>query len=225
MNMQAKSLAHAPGPAHSALDDLLSRVRGEYDEMPGLSLTMPQAQRLWALDQQTCAVVLRTLVEGRFLRRTPHGRYVRSEQARGVNGSANVDTRHRKGTVVYVYLSAGHKRGSAEALELAHQLSCWHDEMVIHARAVARDGAGVQCNESCPHARAIELWAAAREMLGEAAHQLAFLKAAAGASDTEADASVAFEPVEHAVGSTASEPSRRVDGITRGGHEKSSARS
>lgn len=64
----------------ASLDDLVRRVRGEYDEMPGLSLTMPQAQRLWALDHPTCSVLLRALVEARFLRRTARGRYVRAEQ-------------------------------------------------------------------------------------------------------------------------------------------------
>jgi Fic family protein len=63
------------------LDDLLTRVRAEYVEMPGLSLTLAQAQRLWTLDQATCASVLRTLVERRFLRTTARGRYVRVEHA------------------------------------------------------------------------------------------------------------------------------------------------
>lgn len=65
------------------LDDLLRQVRGEYEEMPGLSLTLAQAQRLWALDRPTCAWVLQTLVEGRFLRTTARGRYVRTEHAVG----------------------------------------------------------------------------------------------------------------------------------------------
>ncbi len=80
---------------------------------------------------------------------------------------------------MYVYLAAAHQNGSIEAVELAHELSSWHDQMVMHARAVARQGSGGRCDESCPHARAIELWRAAREILGDAAHQLAFLKTAA----------------------------------------------
>jgi nucleotide-binding universal stress UspA family protein len=83
----------------------------------------------------------------------------------------------RKGMVVQLYLSVAHRTGSAEALELAEQLSAWHDEMVVHARAVARNGAA-QCDDACPHARAVELWRAAREILGEAAERLGFLKAA-----------------------------------------------
>ena len=76
---------HANAVAHTAraprLDDLLRQARGEYAEMPGLSLTLAQAQRLWALDQSTCSLVLRTLVEHRFLRTTARGRYVRAEHA------------------------------------------------------------------------------------------------------------------------------------------------
>jgi hypothetical protein len=82
---------------------------------------------------------------------------------------------------VYVYLAAAHQNGSTEALELAHQLSSWHDQMVMHARVVAREGTAARCHESCPHARAIDLWRIAREILGDAAHQFGFLKAAAAA--------------------------------------------
>jgi hypothetical protein len=56
---------------------LTRRVQSEYAEMPGLSVTMPQAQRLLDLDRATCALVFKALVHRRFLRRTAHGRYVR----------------------------------------------------------------------------------------------------------------------------------------------------
>jgi Fic family protein len=61
------------------LDELTVRVRGEYREMPGLSLTVPQAQRLWGLERATCQALFEQLVETRFLRRTRHGRFVRWE--------------------------------------------------------------------------------------------------------------------------------------------------
>jgi hypothetical protein len=57
-------------------DLLISRVRGEYYEMPGLKLTVPQACRLWQLDAPTCEVVLGLLVDERFLLRTPEGSYI-----------------------------------------------------------------------------------------------------------------------------------------------------
>jgi hypothetical protein len=84
---------------------------------------------------------------------------------------------------MHLYLSVAHRTGSARAVELAEQLSTWHDDMVVHARAVARGGAA-QCDDSCPHARAVELWRTARETLGEAADRLVFLKKAAAESSS-----------------------------------------
>lgn len=66
---------------------LLLRVRGEYLEMPGLRLTLPQAARLWGLDQGLALALLEALVEAGFLARTSDGRYCRrsdGELARAV---------------------------------------------------------------------------------------------------------------------------------------------
>ncbi len=60
-----------------AIGELLLRVAGEYREMPGLSLTVPQAERLWGLDASTCATLLTALIERRVLTRTASGAYVR----------------------------------------------------------------------------------------------------------------------------------------------------
>ena len=62
----------------SEMLELLSRVEGEYREMPGLSLTVSQAERLWRLDSSTCAFVLALLRERRVLRRTTNGSYLRN---------------------------------------------------------------------------------------------------------------------------------------------------
>ena len=61
-----------PAPA-----DLMCRVRGEYLEMPGLSLTLDQARRLWGLERHTCDRLLSALVDGGFLWRRPDGTYIR----------------------------------------------------------------------------------------------------------------------------------------------------
>jgi hypothetical protein len=58
--------------------ELTRRVQAEYAEMPGLSVTLPQAQRLLATDRDTCAAVLEALIKRRILRRTGRGRYVRA---------------------------------------------------------------------------------------------------------------------------------------------------
>jgi hypothetical protein len=68
--------------AHGPIDEsLLARIVGEYDEMPGLSLTPQQAQRLWRMDEATCRASLNFLVHRRILAVTPRGRYVKRENA------------------------------------------------------------------------------------------------------------------------------------------------
>ena len=57
--------------------DVLSRIRGEYLEMPGLRLTGAQAQRLWGLDRDVCDALLAMLVDANFLSRTRDGAFVR----------------------------------------------------------------------------------------------------------------------------------------------------
>jgi hypothetical protein len=57
--------------------DVLRRVKGEYTQMPGLSLTAAQAQRLWGLDREICDALLGALVDARFLNRTREGAFVR----------------------------------------------------------------------------------------------------------------------------------------------------
>ena len=55
--------------------ELLDRIRGEFREMPGLSLTLRQAARLWNLDSVTCDIALRILVEERYLAHTGRGSF------------------------------------------------------------------------------------------------------------------------------------------------------
>jgi hypothetical protein len=57
-------------------DALLARIRGEYQEMPGLRLTVAQASRLWQLDALTCTAVVEALVAHGFLVRTRDGAFV-----------------------------------------------------------------------------------------------------------------------------------------------------
>jgi hypothetical protein len=58
------------------LNDLIALVRSEYREMPGLSLTLEQAQRLWSLDRSTCVMLFERLVQMGVLRTTKRGRYI-----------------------------------------------------------------------------------------------------------------------------------------------------
>ena len=58
--------------------ELLTRVCGEYREMPGMRLTIDQAMRLWVLDRKTCSDVLDSLVAAHFLERDNRGQYARA---------------------------------------------------------------------------------------------------------------------------------------------------
>ena len=53
--------------------NLHARIRAEYGEMPGLSLTLPQASRLFNIERGQCERVLGALVE--------HGHLSRAGQA------------------------------------------------------------------------------------------------------------------------------------------------
>lgn len=74
----------SPPPAGQSLSSavassslILDRIRGEFREMPGLSLTLEQARRLWSLDAPTCSEALSYLAEAGFLCRKPNGTYAR----------------------------------------------------------------------------------------------------------------------------------------------------
>lgn len=56
----------------------LGRISGEYRESPGLRLTIPEASRLWGLDDLVCAALLAALVDAGVLHRTTAGAFVRA---------------------------------------------------------------------------------------------------------------------------------------------------
>jgi hypothetical protein len=62
---------------------ITERVRGEFREMPGLTLTLAQAGRLWSLDAGTCMDVLSHLVDAGFLCRRPDGAFCRASDLTG----------------------------------------------------------------------------------------------------------------------------------------------
>ena len=70
-----------PAPISPAVD-LLQRIQCEFLEMPGLRLTERQARRLWNLESVACANILRVLVDGGFLFRTPDGSFMHVDQAK-----------------------------------------------------------------------------------------------------------------------------------------------
>ena len=57
---------------------LLRRIRAEYLEMPGLRLTVEQAQRLCGVERTLCKTLLDALVDARFLCVKSDGAYARA---------------------------------------------------------------------------------------------------------------------------------------------------
>ena len=53
------------------------RVRAEFDEMPGMTLTMRQASRLFGIEGDICQTVFERLVTMSYLRWTPSGSITR----------------------------------------------------------------------------------------------------------------------------------------------------
>ena len=65
-------------PRSAPLAALLQRVREQYRDMPGLTLTKPQAMLLFGVAPSVCAAMFRALVMENFLSRTGDGVFVRS---------------------------------------------------------------------------------------------------------------------------------------------------
>jgi hypothetical protein len=72
----AISRVSAASERHTSNERLVRRIRAEFLEMPGLCLTLEQAQRLWCLEPHACEALLNTLIDSRFLRRTNRGLFV-----------------------------------------------------------------------------------------------------------------------------------------------------
>lgn len=61
-----------------------TRIRRDFGLLPGLALTVPQARRLWALQDRECRELLDALVADGFLRVRSDARYVMREASRRV---------------------------------------------------------------------------------------------------------------------------------------------
>ena len=60
------------------VERVTERVRAEFDEMPGLILTMPQASKFFGLDHEMTQSVIGRLVGSAYLKKTSDGSLVRS---------------------------------------------------------------------------------------------------------------------------------------------------
>ena len=74
-----------------SLEQLVTRVRSEFLEMPGLRLTLDQSSRLWGLERTECEAVLHALVHRGFLSVGADGKY-----GRGTDSDARAQRRAAK---------------------------------------------------------------------------------------------------------------------------------
>jgi len=68
-----------PG-AEPPRSQLVAMIRGTFREMPGLSLHLNQAARLFGLRVATCQIVLDDLIAVGALRRAPDGQYISADR-------------------------------------------------------------------------------------------------------------------------------------------------
>jgi hypothetical protein len=62
---------------HQGRKELVCRIRGEFEEMPGLSLTPVQAIKLFGISPDVCAGILSDLIEEGVLQLRSDGCYAR----------------------------------------------------------------------------------------------------------------------------------------------------
>lgn len=65
--------------AEPALAGWVRLIRSEYLEIPGLSLTRKQVERLWGLDPVISDALLGALTDIKFLKQTTAGTFVRAD--------------------------------------------------------------------------------------------------------------------------------------------------
>lgn len=58
-------------------DALVTRIKSEFNESPGMCLTLRQGARLWGIAPEDCAKLVDRLVAEQFLRWTRNGELVR----------------------------------------------------------------------------------------------------------------------------------------------------
>ena len=63
------------------IEEVVSQVRSEYLEMPGLRLKADQVQRLCGIERRVCEIVLNTLLAAKFLC-VKDGQYARLTEGR-----------------------------------------------------------------------------------------------------------------------------------------------
>jgi hypothetical protein len=73
------------------IHDVMTRLRGEYLEMPGLRLTAEQVQRLCGIERMMCQSVLDALVNSKFLCAKSDGTYTRVTNGEVISRAEKAD--------------------------------------------------------------------------------------------------------------------------------------
>jgi len=60
------------------VDVVTKRVQAEFEEMPGMTLTMPQASRLFGIEREICKTIVERLVRTSYLKWTAAGSFTRA---------------------------------------------------------------------------------------------------------------------------------------------------
>ena len=66
-----------------AVDTLTDRIRAEFVDLPGLTITFAQACRLWHANEARCLEALENLVREGFLRRIASGAFIALPRPQG----------------------------------------------------------------------------------------------------------------------------------------------
>jgi hypothetical protein len=56
-----------------------ARIRAEFEEMPGMTLTLHQAERLFGLDADLTRTIVERLVRASYLQQTTNGAFTRTK--------------------------------------------------------------------------------------------------------------------------------------------------
>jgi Fic family protein len=67
--------SNADQAAELVLMKLAQRIREEFEEAPGLRITVTEGSRFWGLEEKTCGEVLARLLATGFLARSADQRY------------------------------------------------------------------------------------------------------------------------------------------------------
>jgi len=84
----------------------LERIRAEFQEMPGMKLTLEQVERLSGVDRSVCQQVLDALVSAKFLALRSDGSYARAQ-----DGSASRRPALKAGWTATVHSPASRRAG------------------------------------------------------------------------------------------------------------------